>query len=85
LYYLSVGAVNLINILNPEFVLFGGYGSLFPNEYLIEIENLIKQRALKPALKSFTKTCKPVFDIETACLTGANLRVMDDFSEKIVK
>jgi predicted NBD/HSP70 family sugar kinase len=85
LYYLAVGAVNLINILNPEFVMFGGYGSLFPNEYLTEIENIIKQRALKPALKSFTKTFKPVFDIETACLTGANLRVMDDFSEKIVK
>jgi hypothetical protein len=27
---------------------------------------------------------RPVFDIDTACLTGANLRVMDDFAEKAV-
>jgi len=84
LYYLGVGTVNLINILNPEFVIFGGYGYLFPDDYFTEIENIIRTRTLKPALKSFKKPMRPVFDIDTACLTGANLRVMDDFAEKAV-
>ncbi|PNR93888.1 ROK family protein [Petrotoga sp. 9PWA.NaAc.5.4] len=82
LYYLAVGAVNLINTLNPEFVIFGGYGYLFPDNYFTQIGNLIKERALKPTLKTFKKATKPYFDIETACLMGANLRVMDEFSEK---
>jgi predicted NBD/HSP70 family sugar kinase len=84
LYYLAVGTVNLINILNPEFVIIGGYGYLFPDKYLKQIEHTIRERALKPSLKSLEKIVKSSFDIETACLTGANLRVMDEFAEKAV-
>lgn len=84
LYYLAVGTVNLINILNPEFVIIGGYGYLFPDKYLKQIEHTIRERALKPSLKSLEKIVKSSFDIETACLTGANFRVMDEFAEKAV-
>lgn len=83
IYYLSFGISNLVNILNPEFIIIGGNGYNFSDEILQKIKIQIDNRSLNHAMKN-VKLFKPLHGIVEACMIGANLLIMDEFSKLII-
>jgi predicted NBD/HSP70 family sugar kinase len=82
-YYLSFGISNLVNILNPEFIILGGNGYNFSDDLLKDIKNQIGKRSLNHAFKNL-QIFKPYHEIIEACMIGANLLIMDEFSKLII-
>ncbi len=83
IYYLGFGVSNLVNILNPEFIILGGNGFHFSDIILDGIKNEIINRSLAHASKRLN-IVKPVHNMVEACMLGANLMIMDEFSKLII-
>jgi predicted NBD/HSP70 family sugar kinase len=83
IYYLGFGVSNLVNILNPEFIILGGNGYHFSDEILEGIRKEIKNRSLSHASLKLN-IVKPYHNIVEACMLGANLMIMDEFSKLII-
>lgn len=76
---LAIGIVNLVNILNPSFVMLGGMGEKLPEAYVRKIEADVKKKALKPAAQGF-QVIRGSQDILSACAHGSTLLAMDAFA-----
>ncbi len=83
MHYLSVGITNLVNVLNPQFVMLGGMGGKVPNRYIRGVYEEVKGRALESAAKNLLIMPSSMGMIRSA-LVGCTLMAMDGFSEEIV-
>ncbi|MGM0640878.1 MAG: ROK family transcriptional regulator [Thermotogota bacterium] len=83
IYYIGFGVSNLVNILNPEFIILGGNGFHFSDEILDGIKKEIKNRSLSHASEKLN-IVKPYHNIVEACMLGSNLMIMDEFSKLII-
>jgi len=80
LHYLAAGIANLINVYNPEMLLLGGWsGLLLGQQFLEEINQIVKQYALPLPLKNTSiKLCQLG---EGAVAMGAAALVLEHFFE----
>lgn len=76
--YLGISIANLINSVNPELLLLGGWsGQLFGGRYLAQIEEVISKYALKQSLAKVTiRLCQLGQD---AVAKGAAALVLEHF------
>ena len=82
--YLLQGIKNLINILNPDFIIIGGMGNEFPQTLFDEINSKIKKNTLNPAGVG-VRVLPSYVDIDHSTLHGCTLTAMDEFVNKIIK
>lgn len=79
--YISIGILNILNVINPQFVLFGGMMYNLPN-YLIErIEHTVKSQVLIPNMIK-TRILKASMDIDEARIKGGALILINKYIEK---
>ena len=79
--YVSIGILNILNVIDPQFVLFGGMMYSLPN-YLIErIESTVKSQVLIPDMMK-TKILKASMDIDEARIKGGALILINKYIEK---
>ena len=79
--YMGVSIANLINAVNPEILLLGGWsGLIFGKEYLEQIQTVVSKYALKQSLsKTKIRLCQLGQD---AGAKGAASLVLEQFFEK---
>ncbi|HEU23671.1 ROK family transcriptional regulator [Athalassotoga sp.] len=82
MHYLSVGIVNIVNILNPQFVMIGGMGEKIPNRYIQIVRNEVNRKALDSATKDLLILTSSMDMIQSA-LMGCTLMAMDEFSKGV--
>jgi predicted NBD/HSP70 family sugar kinase len=80
IHYLGVSLANMINVINPELVLLGGWsGMLFGSRYLTRIEAVVAQYALQQSLvKTTIRLCQLAQD---SVAKGAAALLLDHFFE----
>ncbi len=83
MHYLAVGITNLINIINPQFVMIGGMGEKIPNVYIQNLREEVKERALESATKNLLIMTSSMDMIQSA-LVGCTLMAMDEFSKEAI-
>ncbi len=81
--YLRIGLVNIINLLNPEFIVIGGVGNCIPPAALMQIEEKVSKHVISPNTGNI-KILPSLVDMVNASLHGETLTVMDIYSNKIV-
>jgi predicted NBD/HSP70 family sugar kinase len=75
--YLGVGMVNIVNIFNPQLIVLGGWvGILIGPCILKELEKVVNENALKPALKNL-KIELAQFGEDSISLGAATLALED--------
>jgi predicted NBD/HSP70 family sugar kinase len=82
--FLSTGIANLVNILNPDFVMLGGMGSVLPASFVAGIAEDVAKKAPGAASAGFLLTTASL-GIESAALEGATLMAMNHYVKKAVK
>ncbi|BBJ27300.1 ROK family transcriptional regulator [Athalassotoga saccharophila] len=80
MYYLSIGIVNIVNILNPQFVMIGGMGEKIPKRYIQIVRNEVSKKALGSATKDLLILTSSMDMIQSA-LMGCTLMAMNEFSK----
>ena len=83
MHYLSVGITNLVNILNPEFVMIGGMGEKIPNDYVQIVRDEVKNKALESATENLL-IMRSSMDMVNSALEGCTLMAANEFSEKVI-
>lgn len=81
--YLAIGLSNLANILNPDFIMLGGVGSIFPSAFIRSVSDAVTARALGPAGAELLFT-RASLGIESAALEGATLMAMNHHIKKVI-
>ena len=81
--FLSTGIANLVNILNPDFIMLGGMGSVLPAPFVAGIAEEVAKRAPGAASPAFLLTTASL-GIESAALEGATLMAMNHFVKKAI-
>lgn len=76
--YLAAGMINIVNIFNPQLIVLGGWVGMLIGPYIkVELEDLVRAYALKPALKTL-KIELAQFG-EDAISLGAATLALEDF------
>jgi len=83
MHYLGVGVANLVNIINPQFVMIGGMGEKIPNAYIQTLKAEVKERALESATKDLLIMTSSMDMIQSA-LEGCTLMAMDEFLKEAI-
>ncbi len=81
--YLRIGIVNLINLINPEFIVIGGMGNHIP----VDVLELIEEQVQKSAISSRAGEIRILpskVDMVNSALLGETLTAMDSYCKKIV-
>jgi len=81
MHYLSIGIVNIVNILNPQFVMIGGMGEKIPKRYVQIVRNEVNKKALGSATKDLLILTSSMDMIQSA-LIGCTLMAMNEFSKE---
>ncbi len=81
--YIALGIANLMNILNPEFVLFGGVMHNFPDDLIRKISDRACTLAL-PSASSNVRILKASMDMDESRMKGATLMFVDKLIEDMV-
>ncbi|PLV57610.1 ROK family transcriptional regulator [Thermotoga sp. SG1] len=79
---IAVGIVNLVNILNPELVILGGEVVDLGDSFFSIIEDFVRQRALKAAVRNL-KIRPTAFRNISSNLVGAAVLAVEDIIEKV--
>jgi predicted NBD/HSP70 family sugar kinase len=82
--FLATGVANLVNILNPDFIMLGGMGSILPGSFVSEVSELVAKKAPGAVSPGFLLTTASL-GIESAALEGATLMAMNHFVKKAVQ
>jgi predicted NBD/HSP70 family sugar kinase len=76
--YLGAAIVNIVNIFNLQLIILGGWLGILIGPYILgEIERVVKENALKPALKNFKIELAQFGD--DAISVGAATLALEDF------
>ncbi len=81
---LVIGITNIVNLLNPEFLMIGGMGYELPEDWTTVLEDRVRKEALMSAGKQF-KILRATMDIDDSTLLGSDLLAMDYFTEKNIR
>ncbi len=81
--YIALGIANLMNILNPEFVLLGGVMHNFPDDLIEKISDRARALALSSA-SSTVRILKASMDMDESRMRGATLMFVDKLIEDMV-
>ncbi len=81
---LSTGIANLVNILNPDFIMLGGMGSILPPSFVAVLAEEVAKKAPGAASPAFLLTAASL-GIESAAMEGATLMAMNHFVKKAIK
>jgi predicted NBD/HSP70 family sugar kinase len=79
--YMAIGIANLVNIYDPDFVLLGGMGSQFPDDFVETVSERVYKQLLLP-LKGRLLILKGSMDVDALTLRGATLTAMNEFVKK---
>ncbi|MDR1979375.1 MAG: ROK family transcriptional regulator [Synergistaceae bacterium] len=79
--YMAIGIANLVNIYDPDFVLLGGMGSQFPDDFVESVSERVYGQLLLP-LKGRLLILKGSMDVDSLTLRGATLTAMNEFVRK---
>ena len=80
--YLVIGIGNIVNALDPDFVMIGGMGARFPDRFIEKIGEGVYGQLLYPREGS-PRILKGSTDVDALILRGATLIAMDGFVEKL--
>lgn len=81
--YLGMGMVNIVNIFNPQVIILGGWVGVLIGPYILaELEKVVHENALKPALKNL-KIEIAHFGEDASSLGAATLALEDFLSNSI--
>jgi predicted NBD/HSP70 family sugar kinase len=83
LVFMIQGITNLVNILNPDFLIIGGLGNEFPPEVFELIREKVKNKSLFPA-SSRVLLLPSKESIEQSALHGCTLEAMDSYVKRVV-
>jgi predicted NBD/HSP70 family sugar kinase len=81
--YLKIGLINIVNLLNPEFIVIGGVGNCIPIATLEQIEEKVQSGVISSntgKLKVFPSSINMV----NSALLGETLTSMDVYCNRIV-
>ncbi len=81
--YFALGIANLINVLNPEFILLGGVMYKLPDDLIEKISDRAKALALNPAA-SKVKILRASMDMDESRMKGATLMFVDRLVEDVI-
>jgi predicted NBD/HSP70 family sugar kinase len=82
--YLGAAIVNIVNIFNPQLIILGGWLGILIGPYILdEVERVVKQNALKPALKNLKIELAQFGD--DAISLGAATLALEDFLANSIK
>jgi predicted NBD/HSP70 family sugar kinase len=79
--YMAIGIANLVNIYDPDFVLLGGMGSQFPDDFVETVSERVYKHLLLP-LRGRLLILKGSMDVDVLTLRGATLTAMNEFVKK---
>ncbi|AEH50241.1 ROK family transcriptional regulator [Pseudothermotoga thermarum] len=82
-YNVAIGIVNIVNGVNPEVVIIGGSLSSAPDWYFSKVEEIVKERALKMAVKDL-KIRPTIFTEPSSNLVGAAVYAIERYLDKVV-
>jgi predicted NBD/HSP70 family sugar kinase len=82
--YFLIGITNLINVLNPEFLMVGGMGHDIPIQWFETLLKRVKEKALSCAVENF-RILPSSFDITRSTLLGCELLAMDYFTDNLIR
>ncbi len=81
--YLRIGLVNIINLINPEFIVIGGMGNHIPSVLLERIEEQVRKNVISSRAGEI-KILPSKIDMVNSALLGETLMAMDMFCKKVV-
>jgi len=76
--YITIGLLNLLNIIDPQFVILGGTMYNFSNELIKKIRERISSNLLSSTMDSI-KIIKASMDMDTSRMKGCSLTFVDKF------
>jgi predicted NBD/HSP70 family sugar kinase len=79
--YMAIGIANLVNIYDPDFVLLGGMGFQFSDDFVETVSERAYNQLLL-SLKGRLLILKGSMDVDSLMLRGATLTAMNDFVKK---
>ncbi|MDR1621901.1 MAG: ROK family transcriptional regulator [Synergistaceae bacterium] len=79
--YMAIGIANLVNIYDPDFVLLGGMGFQFPDDFVESVSERVYGHLLL-SLKGRLLILKGSMDVDSLTLRGATLTAMNEFVKK---
>lgn len=82
-YNVAVGITNIVNGLNPEFVIVGGSLSSAPDWYFTRVNEVVKSRALKMATRDL-KIRPTIFTEPSSNLVGAAVYAIERYLDKVI-
>ena len=82
--FLATGIANLVSILNPDFIMLGGMGSILPPSFVVDVEEAVAQKTPGATSSDFLLTTASL-GIESAALEGATLMAMNHYVKKAVQ
>jgi len=81
--YLELGLVNIVNLINPEFIVMGGMGSIIPLHMLKLIERKLKSRVISPAAGQLRLVPSKI-DMVKSAMVGETILAMDYYCREMV-
>jgi predicted NBD/HSP70 family sugar kinase len=82
--FLATGIANLVSILNPDFIMLGGMGSILPPSFVAGVGETVAKKTPGATSPDFLLTTASL-GIESAALEGATLMAMNHYVKKAVK
>lgn len=82
-YNVAVGITNIVNGLNPEYVIIGGSLSSAPDWYFTRVNEVVKSRALKMATRDL-KIRPTIFTEPSSNLVGAAVYAIERYLDKVI-
>ncbi|MFN4191175.1 MAG: ROK family protein, partial [Pseudothermotoga sp.] len=82
-YNVAVGITNIVNGLNPEFVIVGGSLSSAPDWYFTRVNEVVKSRALKMATRDL-KIRPTIFTEPSSNLVGAAVYAIERYLDRVI-
>ncbi|NLD97911.1 MAG: ROK family transcriptional regulator [Synergistaceae bacterium] len=82
--FLATGIANLVSILNPDFIMLGGMGSILPSSFVADVGDAVAKKTPVAISPDFLLTTASL-GIESAALEGATLMAMNHYVKKAVQ
>jgi len=82
--FLATGIGNLVSILNPDFIMLGGMGSILPPSFVAKVGDAVEKKTPVATSPDFLLTTASL-GIESAALEGATLMAMNHYVKKAVQ
>jgi len=81
--FLAIGIKNLVNTLNPDFIVLGGMGYILEDEHTKNVIEAVNECSINPSVKNL-KIIKASLDISTSTLKGCTILAMDNNTNIII-